>query len=122
MRVPHKSALSDDTIAHFAAETKGKVASKRARLVLYEDIKCNIPKQMKLSPISAIPNKIKSVRYILDLSFSLKLSPQGRFLSVNEKSEKTGPGGTIDQIWHVILRLIRAFVEAQERAKLFRKN
>ena len=45
MRVPHESALSDDTIAHFAAEAKVKMASKLARLVLYDNIKGNIPKK-----------------------------------------------------------------------------
>ena len=44
MRVPHESALAEDTISHFAAESKVKVASKWARLVLYDDIKGNIPK------------------------------------------------------------------------------
>ena len=67
IRVPHESALADDTIAHFTAEAKGKVASKRASLVLYYDIKGNIPKQMKVSPISAIPHKLKAFRLILDI-------------------------------------------------------
>ena len=44
MRVPHESTLADDVIAYFAAEAKDKVASKRARLVLCDDIKGYIPK------------------------------------------------------------------------------
>ena len=76
MRVQYESTLSDDTIAHFAVESKGKVASKRARLVLYDNIKGNTPKQMKVSPFAAITQKIKAFRSILDLSCSVKVIPQ----------------------------------------------
>ena len=68
MRGPHESALVDKAIAHFAAEAKSKVASNQARLLLYEKIKGNIPTQMKVSPIAAIPHKSKAFRSILDLS------------------------------------------------------
>ena len=73
---------------------------------------------MKVSPIAAIPHKSKSFRSILDLSFSLKLNPHGRVTSVNEKSEKTAPGGAIYQIGHVLLSLIRAFSEAPDCANI----
>ena len=89
MKRPHESALSDNSVAHLAAEAKVKVASKWARLVLYDDIKCNIPPKMRVSPIAAIPHKSKACRLILDLSLLLKLTPQGRVPSVNEKSKKT---------------------------------
>ena len=112
MKGPHNSTLADEAIAHFTAEEKGKVASNRARLVLYEKIKGNIPTQMKVSPISAIPHKSKLFRSILYLSFLLKLTPHGRVTSVNENSEKKSPGGSIDQIGHILLRLIHSFAEA----------
>ena len=53
---------------------------------------------MKVSPIAAIPNKSKAFRSILDLSFLLKLTAHGRVSSVNKNSDKTAPGGAIDQI------------------------
>ena len=59
---------------------------------------------MKFSPIAAISHKSKALRSILDLSFSLKLTPHGRVPSVNENIEKMAPGGTIYQIGHVLLR------------------
>ena len=82
---PHKSAFADEAIAHFSDEAKGKVASNRARLVLYDEIKGNITTQMKVSPIDATPHKSKAFILILDLSFLLKLIPHGRVPSVNEK-------------------------------------
>ena len=73
---------------------------------------------MKDSPTASIPHKSKSFRSILDLSFSLKLTPHGHAPSVNENSKKTAPGGAIDKIGHVLLRLINAFAEAPDCAKI----
>ena len=109
MRGPHESALAEKAIAHFAAEAKEKVALNQACLLCYENFKGNFPTKMKVSPISEIPHQSKSFISIQDLSFSLKLTPHGRFPSVNKNSEKTAPGGAIDQIGHVLLRLINAF-------------
>ena len=39
MRVPYESSLAEEAIAHFAAEERGKGASKQARLVCYEKLK-----------------------------------------------------------------------------------
>ena len=77
---------------------------------------------MKVSPIAEIPHKSKSFRSILDWSFSLKLTPHGHVPSVNENSDKTSPGDAIDQIGHVLLRLIHAFAEAPDRAKIFQEK
>ena len=74
---------------------------------------------MKVSPIAAIPHKSKEFISILDLSFSLKLTPHRRVTSVNENTENTAPGGVIDQIRHVLLRLIHAFSEAPDSANIF---
>ena len=82
----------------------------------------NFPTKMKVLPISEIPHKSKAFISILDLSFSLKLTPHGHVPSVNKNREKTAPGGAIDQIGHVLLRLIRAFAEAPDCANISRKN
>ena len=39
MRVTYESSLAEEAIAHFAAEERGKGASKQARLVCYEKLK-----------------------------------------------------------------------------------
>ena len=119
IRGPHESALAEEAIAHFAAEAKEKVASNQARLVCYEKIKGNFPTKMKVSPTAEIPHKSKSFRSILDLSFSLKLTPPGRVPPVNENSEKTAPGSAIDQIGHSLMRLIHSFAEAPDCANIF---
>ena len=68
---PHRSALSPEALVHFAEEAMEKVRTKQARIVLWDDIKDNPPKELKISPITAIPHKSKAFRSILDLSFQL---------------------------------------------------
>ena len=63
--------------------------------------KGDFPKKMKVSPIAEIPHKSKAFRSILDLSFSLKLTPHGRVPSVNDNSKKMDLGGAIHQIGNV---------------------
>ena len=58
---------------------------------------------MEVSPIASIPQKSKEFWSILDLSLSLRLTPQGRVPPVNENSEKTDPAGAINQIVNVIM-------------------
>ena len=77
MRGDHESALSEESIAHFASESKAKVAAKQSRLVQYDLIKDKLPEQMKVLPIEAIIYKSKEFRSILALTFSLQLIPQG---------------------------------------------
>ena len=119
LRGPHESALSPEAIEHFTKEVAEKVASGQARVVNWEDIKHDPPKQLKISPIAAIPHKSKAFRSILDLSFQLRLTNGGVIPSVNDTSTKTAPQGSIDQIGHSLKRIIHAFAEAGEEDKIF---
>jgi hypothetical protein len=76
-RSPHSSARLPEAIAHFKTEAAEKVQTNQARLVLWESIKDNPPKKLKISPIAAIPHKSKDSRSILDLSFRLRLKNRG---------------------------------------------
>ena len=119
LRGPHESALSPEAIEHFATEVAEKVASGQARIVNWDDIKLNPPRQLKISPIAAIPHKSKAFRSILDLSFRLRLTDGGVVMAVNDTSTKTAPQGSIDQIGHALKRIIHAFAEAGEDEKIF---
>ncbi len=72
-RGPHRSALTDDTIAHFRNEVDKKVKSRQAKLVAWDSIKDNPLAELKISPIAAISHKSKQFWSILDLSFNLLL-------------------------------------------------
>ncbi len=118
-RGPHCLALSLEAIAHFTAEATKKVRTKQARLVQWDEIKDNPPKELKISPIGAIPHKSKDFRSILDLSFRLCLVTGGVLASVNDTTEKTATMGAIDQIGKCLSRIIHTFAEADDTAKIF---
>ncbi len=115
-RVPHKSALKPNAITHFAEEVADKVAKGQARLVLWDDIKDNHPRQLEVSPVAAIPHKSRAYRSILDLSFALRLEDGGVAESVNDTTKKLAPRGAIDHLGHSLKRIIHAFAEANDKA------
>jgi hypothetical protein len=115
-RGPHQSALEPDAIGHFAKEVPSKVNRGQARVVLWDDIKSNHPRQLKVSPVAAISHKLQAYRSILDLSFKLCLEDGGVIKSVNNTTEKWAPRGAIDQLGHSLKRLIHAFAEADDDA------
>jgi hypothetical protein len=75
--------------------------------------------QLKILPIAAIPHKSKAFRSILDLSFSLRLKNGGVLEWVNESTVKMVPKGALDQLGQSFSRIIHAFAEAEEDAKIF---
>ena len=87
--------------------------------MLWDTIKDNPPKELKITPIELIPHKSKDYRSILDLSFCLRLKNGGVWASVNDTTKKTAPAGAIDQIGECLLRIIHTFVEADNVAKIF---
>jgi len=118
-RGPHRSAMSPEAVEHFATEIKEKIRTKQARLVGWDDIKDNPPPQLKISPIAAIPHKSKAFRSILDLSFRLRLKNGGILAAVNDTTIKSAPKGAIDQLGECLTRIIHAFAEASDDAKIF---
>ena len=66
-----------------------------------------------------VPHKSRPYRAILDLSFSIKLSPTEVIPSVNSTTTKSAPAGSIDQLGHSLARIIHAFATAPDNAKIF---
>jgi hypothetical protein len=116
---PHRSATSLEAIEHFAAEIEEQLRTKQARLIAWDNIKYNPPPQLKISPIAAILHKSKAFRLILDLSFRLRLKYGGILAAVNDTTIESAPKGAIDQLGECLTRIIHAFVEASDDAKIF---
>ncbi len=76
------------------------------------------PKELKISPIVAIPHKSKDFCSRLDLSFRLCLATGGVLASINDTTEKTAPAGATDKIGECLSRVIHAFAEADDGAKI----
>jgi hypothetical protein len=116
MAGPHQSALSPEAIKHFAEEIADKISKGQARIVRWDDIKSNHPRQLKVSPVAAIPHKSRAFRSILDLSFNIQLEDGGVIQLVNSTTQKLAPRGAIDQLGHSLKRIIHAFAEVEEEA------
>ncbi len=99
---PHQSSLSPKALAHFVKESVAKVKAGQAKLVLWEDIKDNLPPQLKILPIVAIPHKSKTFCLILDLSFRLRLKNRGFLDLVNNATVKMAPRGALNQLGHAL--------------------
>ncbi len=84
--------------------------------MLWDEIKGSHPRQLKVSPVAAIPLKSRAYRSILDLSFALRLTDGGSLPSVNDTTMKLAPSGAIDQLGHSLKRIIHAFAEADDDA------
>ena len=118
-RGPHVSALVAEASAQLDEEIKEKVMNGQARIVKWNDIKLDPPPQLKISPVAMVPHSSRPFRAILDLSFPVRLTPSTVVPSVNSTTTKTAPKGAIDQIGHVLPRIIHAFATADDNAKIF---
>ncbi len=118
-RGPHASALLAEALEHFKHKAAKKVAMGQATIVEWDTIKDYPPPQMKVSPIAAIPHKLKPYQLILDLSFSLRLRGSTTLPSVNDSTTKTAPSRTINQLGHSLQQIIHAFAEADKNNQIF---
>ncbi len=100
-------------------EVRDKVKKGQACVVIWNDVKRSYPRQLKVSPVAAIPNKSWAYRSILDLSFMLRLMDGGTIPLVNDSTTKLAPRGTIDQLGHCLKCVIHAFAEAEHKAVIF---
>jgi len=110
-RGPHISAKSPETAASICAEMLEKVAQGYARIIRWDDIKDNLPKNIKISPIAAIPHKSRLFRTILDLSFRLRYNGQ-HMASVNENTIPKSNHKAMEQMGLVLWRIITAIAQA----------
>jgi hypothetical protein len=108
-----------EAIEHFHLKAIEKVNAEQSVLVKWDNVKDLPPPQLKILPIAAKPHKPKAFWSILDLSFMLHLSNGSVRLSVNDTTVKTTLHGAIDQLGHLLSRMIHAFAEAEENNKIF---
>jgi hypothetical protein len=102
-----------------AEEDAETVAKGQAKIVMWNVIKDSFPAQLKVSPITMIPHKLRKWRAISDLSFHLQLKKEGYVQSVNKNIVKTAPAGAINQLGHSLQRIIHAFTETDPDDKIF---
>jgi hypothetical protein len=104
-RGPHRSSKRRDAVRQLRTETKEKIACGYARVVRWGDIKNNIPKKLKISPVAMIPHKSKKYRCILDLSFTL-FEDGMEYPSVNETTNRMAKPEAMAQLGNCLKRLV----------------
>ena len=110
-RGPHVSAKQKDAKAQLQTETEDKIKHGYARTVRWKDIKNNLPRNFKLSPIAMIPHKSKLFRAILDLSF--KLRHKGKeYPSVNEFTNKLAKQEAMVQLGQTLKRIVALMADS----------
>ena len=114
----HPSAKIPEALKCLIAEAETKVANGFATIVTFRDIKHNIPKKTKLSPIAMIPHKSRAYRGILDLSFHLWAMLE-KYKSVNEMTTKLAKQEAMDQLGSALKRIIAALADAQASDRTF---
>jgi hypothetical protein len=110
----HPSALVPEVATQLREETLEKVDQGYARLVWWADIRDNPPRNLKVSPIAAIPHKSRLFRMILDLSHGVRLHGI-QYLSVNAATNKTvAPAEAMRELGNLLPRLIYAVANAPD--------
>ena len=102
---PHKSSTSQEAVDAFNTELKEKIRNGYSKVVRYGDIKKNLPKKLKISPVAMIPHKSRSFRTILDLSFQLRLKGIIQD-SVNSATKRMAPAESMVQLGQCMQRIV----------------
>ena len=89
-KVPHPSADTEEAMKALHNDTKEKVANVYAKVIIYGDLKENLPAKLKISAVAMIPHKSRSYHTILDPSLYLR-QKMTLMQSVNSARVKHAP-------------------------------
>jgi hypothetical protein len=114
-RGAHPSARSPAAIAALHKEVQEKVDQGFARLIPWDTLKQNLPTNIRISPIAAIPHKTRDFRMILDLSYMFTIDGTP-WPSVNDSSTQavSPPMNSMSQLGNVLPRLVHALATSPE--------
>lgn len=104
-RGPHISAKDPLPAKVLRKETMEKVKEGYAKIVKWQEIKNNIPPNLKISPVAMIPHKSRLFRAILDLSFQLRVDGK-KLPSVNLATIINAPQKAMAELGFVLKRII----------------
>jgi len=119
LRGNHTSTNAKRATQALRDERQVKQANKYAHVVKWKDIKYNIPKKLKVSPVAMIPHKSRAFHCILDLSFQLNLKDKKK-ASVNSATAKLAPREGMVQLGPALKCLIALMAANRSKGKPFR--
>lgn len=110
-RGAHTSAKEKAAADYAWAEAEEKASKGYCTIYRWSDLRENHPRDLKISPLAAIPHKSRAYRLLLDLSFGIKVGGE-RLPSVNESTRQTAPHDALDYIGTALPRIIHAVATA----------
>jgi hypothetical protein len=117
-RGPHRSAKVKAATRQLRQETMEKIKHGYARVVKWKEIRDDIPKKLKISPVAMIPHKSKPFRCIMDLSFTLHDGGK-TYKSVNETTNKQAKWQSMAQLGLCIQRMVATLADNYDTSKPF---
>ena len=115
----HSSANVPEAAEACKKEALERVKEGSCRLVNWDDIKDKFPKNLKISPLAAVPHKSRKYRMILDLSFQLLVNGK-KLDSVNTSSDKSlAKQEAMYELGNVIPRIIWAMALSKNETTPF---
>lgn len=110
-RGPHISATTPEARALVLEDVMYQVEAGFSEIVLWDDIKDDLPSNLKVSPLAVIPQANRRGRLILDLSFGVRRSHgprKGEVMqaAVNETTTRLSPPEPIKELGKVLPRLL----------------
>ena len=118
-RGPHLSAMKPEAMRAFREEVAEKVGKNQVRILSWDDIKSDPPKQLKVSPMAQIPHKSRAYRTLLDLSHELKKGKKVLARSVNETTVPLAPEAALMQMGSAMPRIIVAMAQCPEDSIIY---
>ena len=118
-RGPHLSAMKPEAMRAFREEVAEKIKKNQVRILSWDDIKSDPPKQLKVSLIAQIPHKSRAYRTLLDLSHELKKGKKVLARSVNETTVPLAPEAALMQMGSAMPRIIVAMAQCPEDSIIY---
>jgi hypothetical protein len=121
-RGPHPTARAADAVSLVHEDVAYQVKAGFSKIVLWDDIKTDLPSSFKISPVAVIPQDGRRGRIILDLSFAVRLEQKpdrrkvGLLLqeAVNDTTVPLAPRRPVREIGKVLPRVLEFMASREE--------
>ena len=111
--------MKPDAMRAFREEVASKVEKNQAKIITWDDVKHDPPKELKLSPMAQIPHKSRAYRTLLDLSHEVMKEGQVIAPSVNSTTVPLAPEAALMQMGSVLPRIIIAMAQCPEDSVIY---
>ena len=118
-RGPHPSALTPEALELFAEDIEKQVTSGFSRIVLWEDIKDNLPAKLKISPTAVVPQHNRRGRIILDLSFAVRVGKELIRQAVNDSTAQLSHPAALTQLGETMPRILNFLAHAPSEYPIY---